>query len=389
MVRAAELTADDIARWRELAERAIEPNVYLDPRWLLPSLRFHPDAPDLSLVLVEDRDGLRGLLAFTVEPVWQGLPFRAASTAGRFLHMHAERHHPLIDHQDPVATLGALLDGLKQARLPGLVVLHKFVGDGPLATALAQVAAERNALVVEELRQPWAFATRSRAASAAAASEEPDVPLALVTDVDLPTAGAKTVKELRRCARALQRDVDAPVVLADRSADPGAVGRFLELQASGWKGDADAGGLALALHDSTEQWFRSILDEFRSDGELRLFSLEAGDAVLYMGVYLVSGSGVFGFLDSYDEAFRRFGVGHLGRVLGLHRLASSDPARFVDPDVDPFYRSATVLYPDRRDRVNLVIAQGATARAMLHALPAARAIRDRARRALRGGSRAG
>ncbi|GAA3664812.1 hypothetical protein GCM10022202_28610 [Microbacterium marinilacus] len=386
-MRVADLTARDVERWRALADRALEPNVYLDPRWLIPSQRLHPDAGDLMVLLAEDDDALRGLLAFTVEPAWRGLPFRAVSTAGRFLGTHAERHHPLVDRDAVDATVDALLSGVGEHGLPGLLVLHKFVGDGPLADALAATLSRHGMREEEVGRRAWAFARAGYApptpGRASADRVEDRQGVELPAELALPTAGAKAVRNLRRSIRGLQAAVDEPVALMDRSDESDRVGAFLALQSAGWKGDAAAGGLAMGLAPATAGWFRAIAEAFQADGDLRLFSLEAGDEVLHMAVNLRSGDGVFGFIDSYDERFSRFSVGHIGRVLGLARMSATDAERFFDPDLDPFYTSGTGLYPDRRDRVDLLVGTSASSRLLLRALPLARRVRDRARRGVR------
>lgn len=384
ILRVAELSQGDVLRWQALAERAIEPNAYLDPRWLHTSVLTHPDAADMMVALVEDDDDLRGLLAFTVEPAWQGFPFRAVSTAGRFLHTHAERHHPLIDPREPVATMESLLRGLRASRLPGLFALHKFVGDGPLAAALEQAVTRSGVFVQELLRQPWAFAESERPTLLPNSNVSEDGRLELTPEFMLPLSSKKATQNLRRRARGLLKELGAPVVLIDRSDSPEAISDFLTFQASGWKGDASAGGTAMALSEHTEKWFREVSERFGSDGDLRIFQVESGKTVLYMSVCYKSGGGVFGIIDSYNEDFGRYSVGHMGRILGLDMLNSRDPDTLFDPDLDPFYSSSTAIYPHRRERVNLLMSLGGPiSPLLLRAVPLARRSRERVRELLR------
>lgn len=370
MIRADGATPVDARRWRDLADRAVEPNVYLDPRWLLTSVREHRDAADLRLLLVEDDDDLRGLFAFTLERAWSDAPFQAVSTAGTFLRTHAERHHPLIDPADPTGVLEAMLGALPSAGA-GLAVLRKMPGDGPLADAFASAAARRGIPVIENIRRPAAYA-------AAADAEDPGAtaPSSPDPDFDLPHASTRSRKRTRAYVRALERDA-GELQLQDRSADAAFADDFLALQMAGWKGDADRGGLAMGLDAMTERWFSRIVDAFRADGDVCGLELRGGDTTVYSTVSLRSGGMWAGFLDTYDDAYARHSAGTLGRIVEINHLRRVSPHEPFDPNLDPYYAASTNLYPDRRDRVDLILAPGgATSRLLLKLMPRARALRD-------------
>lgn len=48
------VTAADVRAWRRLADAAVEPNVYLDPRFLVPARHRGRDVADVRLLVVEE-----------------------------------------------------------------------------------------------------------------------------------------------------------------------------------------------------------------------------------------------------------------------------------------------------------------------------------------------
>ncbi|WP_164861488.1 GNAT family N-acetyltransferase [Microbacterium sp. CPCC 204701] len=366
------MTEADVERWRALASRAVEPNVYLDPRWLLTSVREHPDAADLRLLFVED-DDLRGVLAYTVERAWADAPFRAVSTAGRFLATHAERHHPLVDPAASHAVVETMLTALPDAGA-GLAVLRKMPGDGPLWDALTASADSLRIPMLENIRRAAAYSAATRDAVAPEDRLEPDFELA--------HASSRSRKRTRGYVRALERDA-GELRLLDRSDEPAFTEDFLAMQVAGWKGDAERGGLAMRLDPVTERWFSRILTQFRADGDVCALELQGEEDTVYSTVSLRSGGVWAGFLDTYHDGYAKHSAGTLGRIAELNHLRRTSADQPFDPNLDPFYAASTNLYPDRRDRVDLILAPGGLrARALLGVMPRARAARDtlRARR---------
>lgn len=368
VIDAIDATPDDLRRWRALADRAVEPNAYLDPRWLHTSVLRHPDASALRLLLVEDDVDLRGVFAFSIEPAWRGMRVRAVSTAGRFLDMHAERHHPLVDPACTDQVVRALLTAMAAAGA-GVAVLRKLPGDGPLAAALSRALVALDIPCEETLRRAAAYAP---AGSVTPPAEQPDF--------TIPGASARTKKRFRQYARALERETGSTLRVRDRAAEDAAIDDFLRMQATGWKGDVDRGGLAMKQSSTTERWFADIVRAFGEDGDLSVVELSAEEATIWLGVSLCSGGVWSGFLDAYDERFRHHRPGNLGRVAELNYFAAAFPGCDVDPNLDPYYASSSALYPATRDRVDLVLAPGGTvARGLVRALPRVRAVRDRLR----------
>lgn len=365
VVPLAAVTPHDLTRWRTLADRAIEPNLYLDPRFLAPA-GARPDAADIRIVFVEHGDDLRGAFQFTVGRLEDRWPVRIATTGGAFMSVHADRHHPLIAPEEPDETVLHLLRGLRAPGVPALLLLRYLPADGPLADAFAAAFAA--------LR--YARTERSRRISAYARGGVADADPGSI--FDFTHLSSSRAKAYRRRVRGIERDAGGqPLSLDDRRDDPGIIEHFLTFQAAGWKGDPERGGGAFALDPVHEEWYREVVQAFRSDGDLLAPTLSAGDEVVFQALDFLSGGAAFGFIDAYNEKYVSHGPGTLGRIAESKYITTATAATHFDPAFDPRYSESTKLYPDRREHVDLLVGGTPAARAVIAALPLAKRIRDR------------
>lgn len=224
----------------------------------------------------------------------------------------------------------------------------------------------------EYRREPAAFAHRD---AASAPDPAPDQ-VGEVPETGPPLATAHMTsrgrKDIRRRARGLARDAGGPLELHDVSADPAVDDEFVAIQAAGWKGDADLGGDALALDPAAERWFRSVVAAFRADGDALVLRLQAGGSTQFLCYTLRSGGAYFGFLDTYAEQHRKFSPGSIGRLAETAHVLGSTSARFFDPAFGARYAEGALLYPHRREYVDLLVAaHGPSAHVVLRGAPLA------------------
>ncbi|QJW35982.1 GNAT family N-acetyltransferase [Cellulosimicrobium protaetiae] len=364
----SDVTAEDEARWRGLAARAVEPNPFLDPAFLLTAARWFPATAGIRLVVVEDVDRMLALLPLSVEPRFQGLPLPYATTAGPFLSRRAPLCAPLVDDGSPVDALTALLRYLSErgTGLPGLVELTLLPGTGALHGAILEAARETRTPLLERYRFERA-------------SMRP-VPEGSSWRDGLSTSRRK---KLGRLARNVERELGAPLVAEDRGPDPRALEEFLDLEAAGWKGTTERGG-ALRVTPNGVEWFTEVADGFRERGLLRIFTLSVGEETLFMSVSLVCGRGVFALMDTYDERFARLSPGVVGRAAEVdHFLADPAGVDVFDQCMHPKHVESSALYPQRRAFVGLLLApRGVVNRTLVRALPRAAAVRTTLRERL-------
>ncbi len=363
LIPLSQVTQTDARAWRRLADLAVEPNLYLDPRFLIPA-RARPESAGMQIVVVEERGEWLAALAITTKEVANGTRMRAATTGGAFMTPHSDRHHPLVRQGDVVGALTLLLRGMTSVGLPGLIQLQRFPAEGVLAEALAEAVNQTSMLVHERRREVTAFARRT-------SLPVPPADEAAATRPVLVT-GHLTKNERKqtgRCARGLERVAGGPLELRDRSADPTVDEEFLHLQVSGWKGDHSRGGAALRLHPQNERWFRDVTSRFRNDGDLLVTQLMAGGQTLWIGYVLRSGGACFGFLDAYAQEHAKYSPGSIGRNAEMTQVFRITDAPFFDPAFDARYATATRIFPDRRTL--LVATRGLAARTLLRAAPLA------------------
>ncbi|WP_159066896.1 GNAT family N-acetyltransferase [Cellulomonas timonensis] len=365
LIPLSRVTETDAQAWRRLADLAVEPNLYLDPRYLIPA-RARPESDGMQIVVVEERGQWLAALAVTTKEVATGARVRAATTGGPFMTPHSDRHHPLVRQGDVVGALTLLLSGMTSVGLPGLVQLQRFPAEGVLAEALAEAVNQTSMLVHERRREVTAFARR------ASLPVLPSDGLATVPVLVTSHLTKNERKQTGRCARGLERVAGGPLELRDRSADPAVDEEFLDLQASGWKGDHSRGGAALRLNPRNERWFREVTSRFRRDGDLLVTQLAAAGQTLWIGYVLRSGGACFGFLDAYAQEHAKYSPGSIGRNAEMTQVFRVTDAPFFDPAFDARYATATRLFPDRRTQVDLLVAtRGLAARTLLRAAPLA------------------
>jgi hypothetical protein len=357
----ADVGAEDAGRWADLAARAVEPNPFLDPAFLLAADRWFPDAAGIRLVVVEEDGRMLALLPLSVERRFAGLPVALATTAGPFLARRAPLCAPLVDRDVTTGALVALLGflGRRGSGLPGLVELTLFPGEGPLHDALHDAARATRTPVLERYRFERA-------------SVRPVPPPGSWRDELSPGRRRK----LRRFARALEEELGQPLVGEERGDDSRALEDFVDLEAAGWKGTSPGGG-ALRVTPDGVAWFTEVADGFRARGLLRVFALRAGGTTLYMSVKLVCGGGVFGVMDAYDERFARWSPGVVGRAAEVDQLFA-EPGRvdLFDLCMHPKNVESSALYPQRRALVGLLLApRGAASRTLVRTLPRLRTAR--------------
>lgn len=346
----ADVTDADSVRWRELAAMAIEPNAYLDPRFVLPARDWSGAADRMQLAVAEHGDRWVGLLAFEAWRPRRKLPFRLASTATPFLSMNAERYHPLLAPEDPGEAFAAILACIIQEAGADVIDINAVPADGHLFAAVDQGAASAGLVLRDRAR----FATP-------VAMANPDYLTKVGTARELiesALAGTTYGGKIRRNVRHLERDHGAAVEIVEAGPELGVADEFVAFQAAGWKGDKEMGGGALSLEPAHEAWFRAVVDGFQRASDLSATRLTCNGQTVSLTLQLRSGGAWFGFLDAFAPTFAKYSPGALGRI-GAWRAVLSDPAAlFADPGVDASGDAVARAFPDRREAASVRLMRG-------------------------------
>lgn len=350
--------------WHALAIRAIEPNVFYEPEFMLAAAPLF--GAGVRVMLVRSTSGrLVGLFPARIER-WRGL---APMLAG-WTHPFAPLGLPLVDRDDAEGVIAAWLGHLGRDRsTPGLLLMPLVPAEGAFAQAL-------DAALVD--RHHAAFDRHQRALLAPGPHRERYVERAV-------SAGRR--KELRRQRRRLE-DI-APVTFAASTGRDiaAALKDFLVLEAGGWKGVA---GTAIVNDAKVRGFVERAVGALAADGRARIDRLFLNGTAIAATITLSSGDTAWCWKIAYSEGVSRFSPGvQLALDLTESLLAQPIPVR-VDscatadhPMIDHIWSERLTLH-DRLIALRPALLPFALARGIetlrRSAIAQAKTLRDRLRR---------
>lgn len=310
VVRAARLKAEwksltaldgtDIARWRELAGRALEPNVFLEPAFATAALGL-PEAHGIGAMMVRSGARLLGFLPGRIEGLADGRP---VSTFVAWTHPYAPLSMPLVDRERADDALEALAGGLvRLPQRPRVALLPLFPEEGALARRITDLLYRRG----ETARR---LDPHRRAALIPQAGSDP-----------LATVSAGRLKELRRQHRRLgEHGTLEHKTITDVATIGDAVAAYLALEATGWKGRA---GSAADLDEAARTFLSTAVIGLAQENKARVELLTLGGAAIAAAIVLFSGTRAWFWKIAYDEGHARFSPG-VQLALALTRSLGSD-----------------------------------------------------------------
>ncbi len=340
----ATLTAVAASRWRELAERAVEPNGYYLPGW--------------ELAVNASAQGRTAVSALSAWSSNSSTPDGAARLIGLMPAISLWRACriplPALANADPYGTLGTPLLDRDAADDAATSLLAQARKVGAHALILRNVALDGAAMkaVTQALRQaglrPQVLQSRIRACLDATRDSD-----ALLRDA----LGAKKLKELRRQRHRLAEHGAVHFDVARTPEDVTcAIETFLTVEASGWKGRR---GTALVQHDGDARFVRRATVALAETRQCEIVSLRAGDTPVAAAIVLRHQDRAFYFKLGIDERFAKFSPG-VQLTLDLTRhlcadpaIASADSTADADhPMINPIWRGrfaiGDVMIPLRR-----------------------------------------
>lgn len=270
-----------------LAARAIDPNVYYTPQFLVPAM---PRLDERSVRLMVVRDEMRGrsrlrlLMPYSIE---RAGVIGGVQTIRAWTHPFGPVGTLPLDGDDPEGTLASFFKALSDPGfgLPDILVLPDLRIDGPMSRALVSVASTLGL----PLKTVNAF---DRAALVKSEGDE---------DYLRRSLSGKRRREVRRQARLLdQKGTVGFEVAREPTAVRLALEEFLVLESSGWKGRARS---ALVMDRYRAAFAREAVNGLAAHDRARIYTLSVSGEPIASLVALVVGGEAFAWKMAYDERF--------------------------------------------------------------------------------------
>jgi CelD/BcsL family acetyltransferase involved in cellulose biosynthesis len=356
--------------WRELAARALEPNVFYEPAFAFAAAEVF--GRGVGAVLVWSGSSPRRLLGLfpgRIEARRYG--FNVPVLVG-WTHPYGPFGTPLVDREAAEPVVAAWLAHVAgNPALPGLLLLPLVQEDGPFAALLGAI--------LRRSQMPSAdFNHHCRAMLAPAGDRAAYVEQAL---------GARKLKELRRIGRRLA-ELGAVLFTAatELEAVSVSVEDFFAIEASGWKGKA---GTAAAHHDDIRRFMKTALNDLAAEGKATINRILVDGRPIAASIKLRSADSAWFWKIAYDEDFARYSPGVLLTVAVTENLVEDDAITRADscavanhPMIDHIWRErlhlSDILFAVRPELPFSRIRRLETLRRA--AIAAAKSVRDRFRR---------
>jgi hypothetical protein len=361
-----------VSAWRELARRAIEPNVFYDPAFACAAAPVLGAGVEAALVWSRSPTQLLGFFPFRRARSRAPLP----PVMTGWTHAYGPLGIPLIDRDAAEPTIAALFDALTPESGAGpLLLLPMVPQDGAFAAALERVVAGRRGKHV-------ALGRHMRALLAPGGPGDKYLEQAV---------SGRHRKEWRRQRRRLQQRGPLSVVTSREASDvAAAMAEFYALEARGWKGEK---GTAIAKLPDIRRFADEATARLAHQGMVRIDRLLLGDRAVAATVTLFGGDTAWFWKIAYDETFARASPG-VQLTLDLTTSLLADPTvRQADSCAVANHPMIDRVWRERRAMADLLVATG-PGRDFAHLLAssferlrragisAAKQLRDRARMAL-------
>jgi CelD/BcsL family acetyltransferase involved in cellulose biosynthesis len=270
------------AAWRELAARAIEPNIFYEPLWLRAVSRYSRDYRNAKALLAWDGPQKGRLLGLM--PVW---------TAWRALKLpvpmfvawqpYVPLRTPLLDKTIPEAAANGLIDAAAAAGAQ--VLLMPMQTTNGLAFHSFRRALKQRGIAIE------VHIRRERARLNATFDADTQL---------LGSLGAKKMKELKRQRNRLadQGPLSFEVAKSPAAVVP-ALEQFLALEASGWKGER---GTALAQNPGDLAFIREAARGLASAAQFEVLTLRTPEKTVASCLVVRNGRHASFFKLAHDKS---------------------------------------------------------------------------------------
>jgi CelD/BcsL family acetyltransferase involved in cellulose biosynthesis len=279
-----------VGDWRDLASRALVPNVFYEPAFALAAAPLF--GCDVGAVLVWSGTAPRRLLGlFPARREARRYGLRLPMFVG-WTHPFAPFGAPLVEREAAEPVIAAWLAHVAgDSEQPGLLLLPYLPEDGPFAAALTAILRRAHMPAAE-------FNRHTRALLAPRGNRSAYVEHAL---------GPRQFRELRRTARRLS---ELGALLFTTATEPDAVAAaaddFLALEASGWKGKA---GAAVPCSGEVRGFVKAAVTALAAERKVAINRVFLDGRPIAAAITLRSGDTAWLWKAAYDETLARYAPG--------------------------------------------------------------------------------
>ncbi len=321
----------------DLAASARESNVFFEPVVLDAAMKEERRSDRLKLVLVwqdRGRSALAGMLPLRIARHHWG-PGRTVAFGWK--HEFGIRGTPLIAPGQAQLFWAYAFDAIRRSTLPRYLILPALADGGDChhgLRAAALTTSRRTHIIGRETH------------------------VTMKADCDgeaylQRTMSARRYKRMVKNRRDLQERGELESrVFTEQGDVMVAFRRFVELEASGWKGRSD--GAMLQKPDGLRFFLRTVCD-FAAEGRVRFDSLDLDGEPIGMSIVVISGDTAFCWKTSFDERFAKYSPGML-TVMDVTRGIADDPRiTFADSCTETGHPMMSRLWADTADAVDILI----------------------------------
>ena len=331
-----------IAPWTNLAERALEPNIFFHPAFMLPALTHVTGPQNLKLLLAWEKaeTTTRGRL-LALWPVVDHGGLAPSLTTWR--HDYCCLGAPLLDRAQAWAGLDAIVRHLRaDGRRAPIVGIEQLRRDGPFFSLVTRYIRQQG-LEIEFLAQyERAVLDVTRGESAKTNS-----------------VSSKKGKELRRQSRRLHERGSVSFGVAEQGdALNRQIEAFLALEAKGWKGK-DGG--AFLRRPERAAFLRIVTRMLGHSARCRIYWLACNENIIASNIIFIDNGIAYFWKTAYDEKFAALSPGVQLTLQMTDSLLNEPKLKWVDscaipqhPMINHIWRTeepfVDILFSCRRGR---------------------------------------
>jgi len=324
-----------IAAWVELEARAVVPNAFLSPYFILPSLRYLESPEDVFGLFVERISGgvttLVGVALFKVRKPTRRFPLRHLAA---FKTIHSYLSNFLIDREHEAEVLKVIFAYVTDKKRPWHCLHLSDFSTGHCFT-------EQTLALASDFGMEWTVIRSWQRA------------VFNVTEYDgnvLTYLSKKQRKNYNRGLRNLQELGSVKWTMA-HGTEPldRAIDEFVRLEHMGWKG---RDGTSLYSNVDHQRFFQEMVKGFNEAGRVYFTELDLNGKCISSTSNLISGKAGFAFKVGWDLEYAKYSPGIVNEIKTLeHGKELLSGLEYIDSSAAP-ESYINDLWTGRRDIVN-------------------------------------